>query len=183
VPLPTTHRRMCSHGAAVLDPVFTGWYLRVADKRYGPGTTFLAIGYWSPYGRPVWRPNAVTSVAVIGRIAPATGPPAAECGPLPLPPNANPHNPSWCSTGHTGSRCATATISSRGVAEVWCRFSRCQVAIQATRRQITVRYTTTVFPFARLTLPGRLITRLGHGPALMKISIDGRRFKSGRVTL
>ena len=71
----------CSGGAAVIDPFFTGWYLRVANTRYGPDTAFEAIAVSSPYGAQIWPADAITSVAVVGRIEPAAGPRAANCGP------------------------------------------------------------------------------------------------------
>lgn len=75
----------CAHGAAVIDPVFTGWYLFVADRRYSADDIFPAIGYSSPYGGEVWTANAITSVALAGRIAPAAGPRQSSCGAAPIP--------------------------------------------------------------------------------------------------
>jgi hypothetical protein len=40
----------CPRGAAVLDPQFTGSYLRVADRRIGAGTAFVAFAVPTPYG-------------------------------------------------------------------------------------------------------------------------------------
>jgi hypothetical protein len=71
----------CRHEAAVLDPVFTGHYLRVADRRLGAGPIVeAAYGLSSPYGFEVWRRNRVTAVAMIGRIGEATGPRTVSCG-------------------------------------------------------------------------------------------------------
>jgi hypothetical protein len=74
----------CPHGAAVLDPQFTGSYLRVADRRIGAGTGFLAFAVPTPYGRRIWGADRITSVAIVGRIAVATGPRTIKCGPPPL---------------------------------------------------------------------------------------------------
>jgi hypothetical protein len=74
----------CPRGAAVLDPIFTGSYLRVADQRIGTGTVFLDFAVGSPYEGKLWTANQSTSVAIIGRIAKATGPRASSCGPPPL---------------------------------------------------------------------------------------------------
>jgi hypothetical protein len=74
----------CPHGAAVLDPQFTGSYLRVADQRIGAGTGFLDFAVPTPYGRRIWGANRMTSVAIVGRIAKATGPRTIKCGPPPL---------------------------------------------------------------------------------------------------
>lgn len=74
----------CPYGAAVLDPLFTGSYLRVADQRIGTGTAFLAFAVSTPYGGKLWSANQMTSVAIVGRIAKATGPRTVKCGPPPL---------------------------------------------------------------------------------------------------
>lgn len=83
--------RRCPRMAAVLDPAFAGRYLRVADRRLGPGPHVRALyAVRSPYGHRVWPRGRTTSVAIVGRIAPATGPRTATCGPPPLdaPPDA-----------------------------------------------------------------------------------------------
>jgi hypothetical protein len=74
----------CPHGAAVLDPLFAGSYLRVADRRIGTGTAFSDIRAPTPYGGKIWGPDRMTSVAIIGRIAKATDPRTVKCGPPPL---------------------------------------------------------------------------------------------------
>jgi hypothetical protein len=75
----------CRNEAAVLDPFFTGYYLRVADRRLGAGPYFVAAyAVGTPYGHEVWRRDRITAVAVVGRIAPATGPRTRQCGPPPL---------------------------------------------------------------------------------------------------
>lgn len=74
----------CPHGAALLDPVFAGDYLRVADRRIGAGTAFPAFAVSSPYGNSIWSADRMTSVAIVGPIGKATGPRTVECGPPPL---------------------------------------------------------------------------------------------------
>lgn len=74
----------CPHGAAVLDPQFTGSYLRVADQRIGTGTAFRDFAVPTPYGGKIWGADRMTSVAIVGRIAKATGPRTIKCGPPPL---------------------------------------------------------------------------------------------------
>lgn len=74
----------CRNGATVLDPVFTGRYLRVADLRLGPGTSFTAEAVGSPYQGKIWRRDHQTAVAIVGRIGSATGPRMDQCGPPPL---------------------------------------------------------------------------------------------------
>jgi hypothetical protein len=74
----------CPHGAAVLDPLFTGSYLRVADRRIGAGTVFPAFAVSTPYQGGIWAADRMTSVALVGRITKATGPRTVKCGPPPL---------------------------------------------------------------------------------------------------
>lgn len=77
--------KSCRSEAAVLDPVFVGDYLRVADQRRGAGPIFeAAYGVTSPYGWNVLRRNRITAVAYLGPIASATGPRTRGCGPPPL---------------------------------------------------------------------------------------------------
>jgi hypothetical protein len=81
----TNYPEACPRGAAVLDPQFTGQYLRVANHRLGPDTGMLAYAVGSPYGHEIWRRDATTSVAIVGRIAKAVGPRRNSCGAPPLP--------------------------------------------------------------------------------------------------
>jgi hypothetical protein len=74
----------CQDEGAVLDPIFAGRYLRVANRRAGPGTAERADAVTSPYGHEVWRRNRVTSIAIVGRIEEASGPRTSQCGPPPL---------------------------------------------------------------------------------------------------
>jgi hypothetical protein len=74
----------CPHGSAVLDPQFTGSYLRVADQRIGAGTAFHDFAVPTPYGGRIWGADRMTSVAIVGRIAKANGPRTIKCGPPPL---------------------------------------------------------------------------------------------------
>jgi hypothetical protein len=70
----------CPDGAAVIDPAFTGDYLRVADNFYGPDpiSPGVAVGR---YHAERDLANPTTSVAIVGRIALATGPRTETCGP------------------------------------------------------------------------------------------------------
>lgn len=75
----------CPNEAAVLDAAFVGDYLRVADRRNGAGPhPMLRYAVGSPYGLDIWAPGPRLSTAIVGRIASATGPRAARCGPPPL---------------------------------------------------------------------------------------------------
>jgi len=80
----TNYAYSCPDGAAVLDPKFVGWYLRVADRRLGPNSGRLDYGT-GPYGHPLWKRERLVSAAVIGRIEPANGPRTEECGQEPAP--------------------------------------------------------------------------------------------------
>jgi hypothetical protein len=75
----------CPHEAAVIDPAFTGRYLRIADERNGRDIVFPSPAVSSPYGSLIWTQAPTISVAVLGRIAAANGPREAACGPPPLP--------------------------------------------------------------------------------------------------
>lgn len=74
----------CRHGGAVLDPVFTGWYLRVASWRVGPHPVMAMYAVGSPYGRAVWKSGRTVSVAVIGRIAEPKAARTNSCGAPPI---------------------------------------------------------------------------------------------------
>lgn len=71
----------CRNGATVIDPKFTGMYLRVADQRVSAGTGILDYGRETPYGPYIWPESPTVSVAILGRIAPAKGSAATGCGP------------------------------------------------------------------------------------------------------
>jgi hypothetical protein len=74
----------CENEAAVLDPQFTGQYLRVADWRVGPNSGMLDYGVGSPYRGTVWKKRRAISVAMVGRIAAANSPRTDDCGAPPL---------------------------------------------------------------------------------------------------
>ena len=76
----------CPRGFAFIDPAFSGYYLGVADHLYGPGTQFAAYAVASPYGPVSLKPGPTSSVAVLGRIEPATGPAEGSCAAPPLQP-------------------------------------------------------------------------------------------------
>jgi hypothetical protein len=78
------YTQRCEDGAAVLDPVFVGRYLRVADVRLGPEPGFRDYGVGSPYGQPVLRRTRQVSTAIVGQIAPASGARTEMCGAPPL---------------------------------------------------------------------------------------------------
>jgi hypothetical protein len=157
----------CAHAAAVIDVAFTGRYLRVADQRLAADTVFAAIALRSPYGSQTWAAGPTTSVAVLGRIAPASGPRAAACGPPPL---------------------LSATLSRQGVATVRCAVG-CTVVLQARRRSRLHSYRVRldrVLPApgsVTMRLPAEALRRLGHGRVAFSVEIDGTPFATRTVNL
>jgi hypothetical protein len=59
----------CSHGGAVLSANLVGDYLRVADRRASEQVGEFDPDFFSPL---IWKADALTSVAVVGRITRAT---------------------------------------------------------------------------------------------------------------
>jgi hypothetical protein len=156
----------CPETSAVLDPAFIGDYLRVADQRRGAGPHYeLRYASGSPYGARggIWEVSAVTSVAVVGRIAAPTGPRTAKCGAPPLD---------------------EVSISSNGVARVQCGLGCHAVLIagQAGHRarvaRALARGQTTSLRLRRSSL-----IRLGPGRARMTLKINGRRVARRTVVL
>lgn len=145
----------CPGGAAVLDASLTGEYLRVADRLLGPNPVVPGYASNSPYGRDVWVPAPTISTAIVGRIAPATGPRTATCGPPPLP---------------------SARLSKRGIATVEC-LRGCRVALVAKRGLLTARRVRKLPSLSSVTLQLSRAARerLGRGRVLMSVKIDGKR--------
>jgi hypothetical protein len=161
--------RGCRHEGTVLDPAFTGKYLRIADRRYGPGTIFTLEAAVSPFGHAIWKASGSTSVAMLGRIKQATGPRSAKCGPPPL---------------------IEASISSEGVATIGCGLG-CRAVLIAKRGKVRARATRKVFPTRplgserplRLKLSPRALVHLGPGRVHMTVKIDGRQAATRTVLL
>jgi hypothetical protein len=75
----------CPNGAAVVDPYFTGRYLKVAIARLGEGTVTTLEAHTSPYSQNVeGEASAIYVVRVYGPIEPAVAPREAPCGPGPI---------------------------------------------------------------------------------------------------
>jgi hypothetical protein len=145
----------CPDGGAVIDPAFAGQYLRVADQTYGPGTVFPAYAIASPYGPSAWPAAPTTAVAIVGRIAPANGPPAASCS-VPL----------------------QVTVTSRGVARIPRLFVPFTATLLVTRGAAHQRVTRTFSRFGSsapvtLRLSQTQLRRLGSGIATFEVLIDG----------
>jgi hypothetical protein len=162
----------CSDGAAVIDPAFSGRYLRVADQRLGAGPIAEpAYAVSSPYGGGVWPADTLTSVAMVGQITAATGDREVECGPPPL---------------------ARASISKRGVATVRCELLACRTALIAKRgrRRARVVRKLPAVPFRlsaknlpRLRLRPRSLVRLGSGRTRMIVKVNGLQIAQRTVRL
>lgn len=144
----------CPGESAVLDPVFAGQYLRVAERRVGAGPHFvLAYAVGSPYGHEVWGQDQRTAVTFFGPIEPATQRRSAKCGPPPL---------------------VEASISKRGVATVRCGLG-CRAALVARQGKRRARVTRKLAPLLG-TLPKGVIP-----PQLRLKKQHWTRFEPGRV--
>jgi hypothetical protein len=147
-------------GAALIDPIFAGRYLQVVDYRYGSGTIFAGVGHPAYYPIPKVEPQATVSVAVVGKIAPATGPPKKQCGPPPL---------------------STASIATDGSAEVTCQIVGCRATLIAQHggKTVRVRRKLPLPPAYRLGTPVKLrlthsaLEQLGGGPLRIEVRVNG----------
>ncbi len=149
----------CAHEAVVLDPAFTGRYLRIADQTYAADDPFVEededsltfLGF-------VWPAGPTTSVAVLGRIAPATGPRTDHCGPAPRALGREP----------------SATLSEHDVATIRCP-SACTVVLRADRgsKRVQVKRTLAEWGTVTIGLSPHSLARLGDGRALLSVEVDG----------
>ena len=161
----------CPNGAAVLDPAFTGQYLRVADRRVPAHTLELAYGVLTPYGSDIWQAGPTVSVAFMGRIAPTISSDAADCGPAAL---------------------VEASISGKGIATVRCELG-CRAALIAKRGTLKARLTRKLdpdpslpsrdHPAPILRLSPRSLVRLEPGRVRMTVRVNGRRVARRTVIL
>jgi hypothetical protein len=152
----------CPNGAAVIDPAFTGQYLRVADRALGPDPIYPEYADSSPYGHEVWAAGPTVSVAIVGKITPATGSRTAECGPPALP-------------------APTGSLGQNGTATVRCP-ERCTVVLTARRGSHVVRVTRRLERAATvsLRLPMRSVRRLGHQVTLT-LQVDGELLAKRKI--
>jgi hypothetical protein len=180
----------CIGGAAVIDPAFTGRYLRVADHIVGPNEVTPDYSVSSPYSSAIWAADSRTSVAMVGQIAAATGPPTATCavpydggagppvtspGPAPATPSPGPVVPAPSGAArHQPS--ATATLSASGVAVVHAR-AKCSVTVEASRGRTHVHVTHTLAASKTMDirLPAALLRRLGSGRVVFSVLVNGIR--------
>jgi hypothetical protein len=169
VSISNPQRLACAPSASFsIDPVFAGWYLRVADWHVA-GAAFTD-DYTGP---PPWenrnwgfeevlRRSPTTAVAIVGQIAPPVNAPAGECGPPPAP---------------------TATIDTEGIARIECA-AGCSVVLAGTRkgrrqfvtRQISEQSLLRPAHTLELKLPRTAMARLGTGKIRLTVEIDGTRW-------
>ncbi len=153
--------------ATVLDPLFAGRYLEVVDRRYSRGAISAGIGHPAYYPVPKVEAGATVATAVVGRIAPASGPPSVKCGPAKL---------------------SGASIAEDGSAQVECQIARCSATLVAKRGRRTAQVGRTVPGTAehfepraplvgagatRLRLHPSAIEWLQGGPIAVTVEIDG----------
>jgi hypothetical protein len=157
------YARNCSVGAAfALDPRFAGGYLRVAQRRIGPGPPVgPSYAVTSPYGAQVLPRNPITSVVIAGQIAPPVSPAPRDCGPPPP---------------------ARTFITKQGVAVVECPAGCLAVLVGSrdgqhwrTVRSSPEQNALIVRPAMRLRLPcNRLVGSKPESTRLV-VQIDGKR--------
>jgi hypothetical protein len=155
-------------GATLIDPAFTGWYVRVVDHRYGAGTVFAGVGHPFYFQDSEPTPGPTVSVAVVGQIAAATGPRQGNCAPPPL---------------------ISGSISKVGAATFRCAVVGCHVTFIAKRGKRTVRHESTVAPAlvgastepAPLRFSHGALHRLGKGPVRLSLRIDGKAVAGRRI--
>ncbi len=160
----------CSNGAAVIDPMFTGMYLRVADRRIAARTPELAYAVGSPYSPNIWPAGQTVSVAIVGRIRAEDGPPTTGCGPSPL---------------------VEASISARGVARVRCGLD-CRATLVArqgkhkalvSRKLSALSKSSAKVAVPELQLTARQLKRFDPGSVRMMVKVNGKRAATRVVQL
>ena len=158
----------CAFGGAVVDPLFTGRYLRVAAERHGRDERIVGNAGLTPYAPNAFmRAGPTTAVAIVGRIAPARGPRASDCGPPPL----------VCQATAVRAACRAAPVAihagARG-AGVGC-LSACRVALVARHGRRSARITRAFKrgQFTLLVLPQTALRRLGAERVTLRLFVDG----------
>ncbi len=174
-----TYTSGCPGGAAVIDPAFTGQYLRVADQVYGPNTAFSLAALSSPYGASVWPAGPTVSVAMAGEILAQTGPREASCGPPPIgqqpgspeaPPRREAARPPVDPLHHRPS----VTLTHRGVVFVRCP-SACRILTTVRRgaRKRSIAKALRRGGGWELHLSAPALAGLGRGRAQLSVRVDG----------
>jgi hypothetical protein len=176
----------CKEGATVLDPALTGRYLRIADRRDGPGTIFTLIAVVSPYGQEIWASSGSVAVAMLGRIRPASGPRAAACGPPALTPEqlgGSRRVPFATARIQCANGCRAVQVTleceCNGHAVLSVKRGDLRVSMSHRLHRTAPRGSRQPIPF-RLT--HRMLRRLGPGRARVTVDIEGTRV-AGRTIL
>jgi hypothetical protein len=162
--------RNCAASASfALDAKVAGSYLRIAQSLIGAGPPVEpSYAVTSPYGGEVWGRSRITSVAVVGQIAPAVNPYPGECGPPPR---------------------GRAFISKQGVALIECP-AGCRAALIGSRNGRHVRITRSlpardaliIAPPARLRVPDGILAGTGAGSVHLVAEIDGNQVAQRTIT-
>jgi len=171
----------CPGGAAVIDPVFTGMYLRVADHIYGPNTMFSAEADSTPYEAAVWPAGPTVSVAMAGQILAAAGARESACGPPPIEARQQqaPEPPPTARTptapvAAPKRRRPSVTVMDTGLVIVNCP-SACRIAMTVRRGTKTrsISATRKKPGIWRFRLSAGSIARLGPGRAQLILRVNG----------
>lgn len=179
----------CPEGGAVIDPVFTGWYLQVADKVLGPAPVFGEAADTSPYGHEVWKATQIISTAIVGQIGPATGGRESTCGPPALERGSDPDNPNLPSNtvlmpSKDGSRGFTVrvTINRRGVVVVRCAHG-CSIVVTARdlNRRVRVKRRLRRAGVTTVRFSTRQKQRLSQGSSIVAVEVNGVMCAKRRV--
>jgi hypothetical protein len=154
-----SYLRPCLPSASlVLDQRFSGTYLRLAERRIGPGPPSGPANAVSVPSEAVWERDRATSVRFLGQIAPALRSYSGECGPAPEP---------------------EASISNKAVATVVCQAGCRAVLIARDERGRTARVVRRISEQNALVLappielqPPAWITR--QGKVRVVVTVDGK---------
>jgi hypothetical protein len=142
----------------VLDPVLTGWYLRLAEQVEILGTAPVIL---HPEEEAPFTASGIATVAVLGRIDAASGPRTTDCG---VPPQLQ------------------ASISKFGIATVRCGLG-CAARLEAKCGRRRARISATVPPMLfslpakklpKLRFPSRKLRRLGGCRAHFTARLNGQ---------
>lgn len=154
----------CAGGGTVLDPIFSGSYLRAASFVTGPMPAFAEVGLSTPYGHKAWPPVPSTAVAVVGRILPARHQRTDRCGTPPLDSHVSPRDP---------VPVQSAVISASGEARVACWSDPCSAVLRARHGHAVRARTLEFLRRGRLKVALPPATVIEHGRLRYTLSVDG----------
>jgi hypothetical protein len=155
----------CAGGGTVLDPIFAGWYLRVASFVTGPTPAFAEVGRTTPYGNKAWQAGPSTAVAVVGRIARARRARTDQCGPPALDSHVSPREP---------MPVQSAVISASGEARVACWSDPCNAVLTARHGRAVRAKTLEFIKRGRLKVALAPATVIERGRLRYTLSVDGQ---------